>query len=627
MAIVQGTPGSETLNKSDGVTDSPDAIFGQGGNDTIFGFGGDDSIWGGEGADTIDGGFGSDTAMFSDSTAGVLLNLETGAGTYGTAAGDILISIENLYGSAFVDRLIGNGASNTLNGAGGNDILKGGGGTDQLFGGANDDILQGGAGADTLNGGDGIDTANYASSLLAINADLGGGGNWWGDAEGDTFSSIENITGSAHDDLIRGNAGSNVLSGQDGDDYLRGGAGADNLQGGAGWDTLGYYGSATAVTVSLHTGAAAGGDAAGDVFSGMENLQGSQHDDTLEGDAGRNSISGWDGDDTLRGLGGDDRLWGGVGADALFGGEGVDTADYNTSAEGVTVSLVINSGSHGDAEGDTLDGIENLFGSPLDDTLIGNNGANALDGAHGNDTLKGFGGADTLLGREEDDLLFGMDADDYLNGGEGNDTLNGGVGLDTMRGEAGNDTYVVDSAADVIVESAGQGIDTVRASVSYTLGAGVDIETFETTDEDGTAAINLTGNSSGNVVLGNDGNNVINGGDGNDELTGFGGEDAFLFNTPLSEEFNIDVITDFNVADDTIQLDDAIFSSSLGLGNISAGELVIGAAAQDANDRIIYDSNTGELFYDSDGVGATAAIQFAVLSPGLSLTYLDFLVV
>ena len=90
---------------------------------------------------------------------------------------------------------------------------------------------------------------------------------------------------------------------------------------------------------------------------------------------------------------------------------------------------------------------------------------------------------------------------------------------------------------------------------------------------------------------------------------------------------NIDVITDFSVAQDTILLDDAIFSSSLGLGNISAGELVIGAAALDANDRIIYDSGSGALSYDSDGAGGTAQVQFATLSAGLALTNLDFFVV
>jgi Ca2+-binding RTX toxin-like protein len=110
-------------------------------------------------------------------------------------------------------------------------------------------------------------------------------------------------------------------------------------------------------------------------------------------------------------------------------------------------------------------------------------------------------------------------------------------------------------------------------------------------------------------------------------LTGRAGQDEFLFDTPLSATSNVDRITDFNVADDTILLDQTIFSSSLGLGNIANGELVIGTAAQDANDRIIYNNATGALFYDNDGVGGNAQIQFATLSTGLALTSLDFFVV
>ena len=128
-------------------------------------------------------------------------------------------------------------------------------------------------------------------------------------------------------------------------------------------------------------------------------------------------------------------------------------------------------------------------------------------------------------------------------------------------------------------------------------------------------------------MRGNDGNNTLNGGDGRDDLFGLGGQDLSLFDTALNATTNVDRILDFNVADDTILLDQTIFSSSLGLGNISAGEFVIGTAAQDANDRIIYNSNTGALFYDNDGVGGNAAIQFATLSTGLALTNLDFLVV
>ena len=180
---------------------------------------------------------------------------------------------------------------------------------------------------------------------------------------------------------------------------------------------------------------------------------------------------------------------------------------------------------------------------------------------------------------------------------------------------------------DIVRETGGQGNDTVRASVTYTLTVGSDVETLRTTNDNGTAAINLTGNANGNVVIGNNGNNRLNGGVGNDELTGRGGQDEFLFDTTLNAGSNVDRIADFNVADDTIVLDQTIFSSNLGLGNISAGEFVIGAAAQDANDRIIYNDATGTLLYDGDGVGGIAAIQFATLSTGLALTNLDFLVV
>jgi Ca2+-binding RTX toxin-like protein len=160
--------------------------------------------------------------------------------------------------------------------------------------------------------------------------------------------------------------------------------------------------------------------------------------------------------------------------------------------------------------------------------------------------------------------------------------------------------------------------------VSYRLTAGADVELLAANSF---AAINLTGNANGNTLSGNDADNTLNGAEGRDELLGRGGHDSFLFDSALDAATNVDRITDFSVADDTILLDRDIFSSSLGLGNISAGELVIGPAAQDANDRIIYDSSTGALFYDADGVGGNAQVQFAILSTGLALTNLDFLVV
>ena len=309
-----------------------------------------------------------------------------------------------------------------------------------------------------------------------------------------------------------------------------------------------------------------------------------------------------------------------------------DTVDYRFSPSadgivGVSVSLQSNTGSYNDAQGDTFTSIENIFGSSYQDFLIGNNGANLIRGHAGRDFLFGHGGNDRLEGGDDSDTLHGEDGADMLWGNDGNDWLWGWAGVDTMVGGFGNDFYNVLDAGDVLIESAGEGSDTVLTPVSYALPSGADIETLRPANPSGMEALNLTGNGSGNLVSGNDGNNVIAGGDGNDELTGRAGQDSFLFDTPLNATFNLDVITDFAVADDTILLDQDIFSSSLGLGNIADGEFVIGTAAQDANDRIIYDSSSGALSYDSDGVGGAVGVQFATLGAGLALTNLDFFVV
>ena len=525
MATVHGTNGADFIYDPISFGGN-DTIYGHDGDDRIYGLGGYDTIIGGAGADYLDGGFGTDTASYSDSTEGVVVNLDTGQNFGGTAEGDTLVGIENVTGSSYADILVGDNGINEV--------------FDLNW--ASDDVLEGMDGNDQLFGMDGMDFLD------------GGGDN----------------------------------------DTLKGGGGRDWLQGGDGTDTL--YGD-----------------------SGRDWLQGENGTDTLHGGADRDYLEGGADNDTLNG---------GGGTDILLGGSGIDTADYGGSAAGVGISLFTNTAGGGDAEGDELDGIENLTGSAHADSLWGDDGINVLRGMHGNDTLKGFGGADTIYGGGDNDSLHGMDGADTLRGEAGNDVLDGGNGGDTMIGGLGNDTYIVDSRFDTVAESGGQGIDVVRTSVNWIITAGADIETLETTDANGTANLSLTGNSSGNVVRGNAGSNVINGGDGNDDLTGLGGQDSYLFNTALSEASNIDAITDFNVADDTIQLDDHIFSSSLTPGNSVAGsQFVIGAAATDANHRIIYNDATGAVLYDSDGTGATAAIQFAQLSAGLALTNFDFLVV
>src|SRR5215475_1391691 len=275
-----------------------------------------------------------------------IMDLRPGAVTFaGTAAG------EQYAGTSFDD---------TLNGNGGDDVLFGGGGNDRLNGGDGNDTLQGGSGADQLVGGEGIDTASYADSASAVTVSLATGTGSGGDAEGDTLSQIEDLTGSVFDDGLTGDDGTNVLdggagndtlSGLGGDDVLIGGLGADRLDGGTGTDTASYASSPGAVIVNIATGTGSGADAEGDTLVNIENVTGSAFADVLSGDGNANVLSGGDGNDLLIG---------GAGADQLIGGAGNDTASYATSGAAVTVSLEAGNGSGGDAEGDTLTGIENL---------------------------------------------------------------------------------------------------------------------------------------------------------------------------------------------------------------------------------------------------------------------------
>ncbi|MGX7871597.1 hypothetical protein ACVDG5_000500 [Mesorhizobium sp. ORM6] len=202
--------------------------------------------------------------------------------------------------------------------------------------------------------------------------------------------------------------------------------------------------------------------------------------------------------------------------------------------------------------------------------------------------------------------------------------FHGTTGADTMIGYGGNDTYYVDNAGDNVVEAVGGGTDKVLASVSYALPAGSEIEFLTTTNPSGTTAINLTGNEFSQTIQGNAGANIINGGGGHDILAGNGGNDVFVFNTALGAG-NVATITDFNVAQDKIQLDHTVFAG-LQPGALPAADFHIGRGAHSSTDHIIYNSSTGALSFDVDGAGGAQQIQFATLAPHLSLTASSFLV-
>jgi Ca2+-binding RTX toxin-like protein len=208
-----------------------------------------------------------------------------------------------------------------------------------------------------------------------------------------------------------------------------------------------------------------------------------------------------------------------------------------------------------------------------------------------------------------------------LVGNIANNILSGRAGADTMVGGAGNDIYVVDDAGDVVSELAGEGTDTVQSCITYTVGANVENLTLL-----GNNAIDATGSGLANTLVGNVGNNILDGGLGNDTLSGSGGINAFLFDTTLGPT-NVDTIADFNVATDGIRLDKDIFTAFTTTGGLSASAFQTGAAAADATDRIIYNMLTGDLFYDSDGTGGTAQVQFAHVNGTPALTNANFQIV
>lgn len=242
-------------------------------------------------------------------------------------------------------------------------------------------------------------------------------------------------------DELQGGLGDDTLSGLGGDDLIQGGVGGDTLNGGSGNDTLSYQDSGAKVSVSL-LGAASGGDAAGDIISGFENIIGSAFADKLSGNGAANVLTGGGGDDTLKGAGG---------ADTLNGNEGNDTADYSSSNAAVDVNLETGVGHGGHAEGDVLSLIENLKGSKYGDTLTGSNLVNKLDGGAGNDALHGGANTDTLIGGSGNDTLYGEAGHDTLTGGSGKDKFvlsSQEVDSDTITDfVSGSDKIVVDAAS------------------------------------------------------------------------------------------------------------------------------------------------------------------------------------
>jgi len=554
--ILYGGLGDDTLNGGDG-DDILDGGIMRGsstptGNDIINGGDGDDTIiysyefTSSTDIDAVDGGAGMDTYVISTLTvSGRTVDLTAGTLVWNGNLRGTLANIENVTVNGPVT-VIGDGGDNVIigtsathgnyfSGLDGNDTINGGGGDDTLSGGDGNDVLNGGNGNDELNGGTGNDTIDVGDGVDIVNAG-------------------------------------------DGSDFIIGGAGADNIDGNGGVDTLSYSSSSAGVMADLILGTGLGGDAEGDALFRIENLQGSQFNDTLIGDASANVLEGSDGNDTLIGddgndtlIGGlgddtlssgnaDDVLIGGVGADTLDGGAGIDTADYSGSSDRVLVNLNANATNYGDALGDSLSNIENVIGSDFDDILTGTAaGQNTLLGGLGSDTLRGLGGEDVLGGGEGNDTLEGGGADDVLIGGAGADVIDGATGRDTASYEGSDSRVVISLINDTVAGGHGQGdtisnIESLIGSDFDDIFTGSNIRNF-LYGGDGADTLNgrggqdfLFGDEGNDTLIGGGGYDRLNGGAGNDTLTAGSTRDIFLFD----DNFGKDIITDFNNSLDVI---------------------------------------------------------------------------
>jgi Ca2+-binding RTX toxin-like protein len=367
----------------------------------------------------------------------------------------------------------------------------------------------------------------------------------------------------------------------------------------------------------------------------------------FNGGNGNDPLNGGDGDDILNGLGGNDTLNGGGGNDTLNGGDGDDFLDLDDA----TGSDLLQGGNGSDTYfvdslGDQIIEISDPDNYSNDRVvssitwMLGNNLEQLY--LRGTDAINGTG--NTL-----DNVLFGNSADNLLSGGDGNDFLWGGPGgTDTLIGGTGDDRYSISDATDIIIEDLDAGIDTVLSSISFTLGKNLENLTLSKNSPSPTdpvpldKAIDGIGNKLDNTITGNDSYNTLSGNRGNDTLLGEGGEDRLiggvgddiLTGGDGADRFyrwrsgtGVDTITDFQVGEDKLCFSARGFGGDLvGVGmfsELAQEQFTLGTSATTESNRFIYDTDTGNLFFDIDGTGDIAQVQIATLSSGLALSNTD----
>jgi len=625
-------------------------LAGGAGNDLLEGSGGGDLLDGGTGIDTLRGGEGDDDYLVDNAGDQVIETLAADGidrveSSINYILGDFvedltLAGVLNLNGTgnSLANALIGNVSANRLDGAAGADTMRGGAGHDlYIVDDSGDQAIETLAadGSDTVQSSVSFTLGAFLDKLILT-------------------GTAANGTGNALANQLTGNASANRLDGGAGADVMWGGAGDDVFIADHSGDRAIELGSAEGTDkVEASANYQLGANIENLILTGVAKINGTGNNvaNAIDGNENANVLDGSGAADTMRGAAGDD----------IYIVDNVGDQAIETDAAGGidTVISRVSFALGSFVENLTLAGIAvGAKGNSLDNFIVGNDGANRIDGKGGADLMKGGAGNDTYfvdnvadrvletdtahgtdlvnssvsftLGNFVENLtLTGPDAvngkgnalANFISGNDAANILDGKAGADTMRGGAGNDVYVVDNAGDRAVEAAsGDGTDTVQSNVSFTL-AGL-LENLTLT---GAAAINATGNNAANALTGNNAANLLNGMAGSDTLQGGGGADDFLFTTALGSA-NVDEILDLQVGVDDIVLENAVFTGLAG-GVLADGAFRTGSAALDADDRIIYNSATGALLYDADGVGGVAAVQFATLATGLNLSASEFLVI
>ncbi len=649
---INNTIDVEDLEDQTESDDGNDALYGGAGNDTIEGGAGDDTLDGGagddvlrgqDGVDVFRGGAGVDTVDYSrESPFQLLVNLETNVASGGTGSGDTFYSIENLIGSDDrIDRFIGTsdanhfwgrGGGDYFNGRDGDDILDGGNDGDILYGEGGNDTIIGGAGQDYMNGGDGIDTVDYAGSSAGVRVDLVNGTATGGDADGpvqivgrgtvirhDILEGFENVVGSFHDDHLIGNDEANALSGGRGDDVLTGGGGGDMLNGGAGSDTADYSDAESGVNLKLDRGRSEG-----DRYVSIENLAGSGFDDRIVGDRGANILTGQGGDDTLRGGAGDDILFGdfadqGDAPPEPGMGSGYATLGPDATNNSIETAFDISDNFSLTEDPDIFDSTSVLH-TTVNATGNGEGGYYSIDLAAGTVISIDIDGIADPDIHDSWVRLLNSDGEIVAENDDG-----GGDPGSTSSRDSSTVFTVEDSGTYYIVEGSwtptapgGGWTEAVPDGSTYELNVSVEFP----------PAPIQPGEAGEDRLIGGRGSDLLDGGLAADTLIGGEGEDSFRFSTALGDG-NVDRIRDFDVAEDLILLASDIFTEIGELGALAFGAFHRSSAgtAQDADDRIIYDTDSGSLSYDADGSGEFEAIQFAQLSVGLNLSADNFYII